>query len=327
MTVNITIIGMGKIGTSAGLALGKHTDQLNRIGHDIHPANARHAKNLGAVDKTSLNLPASVADADIVLLALPIDQIKDTLKYIAHDLKEGAVVMDTSPVKTAVAAWAKEYLLPNRYYVGLTPVINPEHMWNDKTGPDAAREDLFQKGLMGIVAPQGTIAAALKLATDLTTLLGAKPLYFDIVEVDSLMAATHLVPQLLAAGIVGATANQPGWDSGRKIAGAAYAQSSATLGSLDTPEAIAQASELSKAHVTRVLDNVIRKLVELKGYIEDGESSNLIRALQSADNARVDWLEKRLSGEWNEGPPTTDMPTSSDEMRRWVFGRRKDQDR
>ena len=34
MTVQITIIGMGQIGASIGLALGEHKDLFMRVGHD-----------------------------------------------------------------------------------------------------------------------------------------------------------------------------------------------------------------------------------------------------------------------------------------------------
>ena len=153
MAVQITIIGTGKIGTSIGLALAKHTDKLYRVGHDIHPEITRRAQKMGALDKVAYNLPGSVADADIVLLSLPIDQIHDTLKHITQDLKVGAVVMDTAPVKTAVAGWAKVLLLAGRYYVGLTPSINPKYILMEETGTDAGREDMFANSMMGIAAP------------------------------------------------------------------------------------------------------------------------------------------------------------------------------
>jgi hypothetical protein len=147
-----------------------------------------------------------------------------------------------------------------------------------------------------------------------------------MVEIDSLIAATHLVPQLLAAGLVDATSNQPGWDSGRKVAGAAYAQVSSSLGSVDTSESIAHAADLSKEHVLRVLNNVIRSLVDLKSEIENDNPDALKDQLVKIQEARLDWLEKRYTGEWDEGPPATDIPTSGDEMRRWIIGKRRESD-
>ena len=72
MSAQITIIGLGKIGTSIGLALADETDQLTRIGHDKSMETAKSAEKLGALDKVHLNLHASVENADIVILARSI---------------------------------------------------------------------------------------------------------------------------------------------------------------------------------------------------------------------------------------------------------------
>jgi len=128
MSVRITIIGLGQIGGSFGLALADQKELFLRVGHDKEPEVARLAQKLGAVDQVSINLPASVRDSDVILLALPIDQIRETIEIIAPDLKEDVVVLDTAPVKEVVTAWAKELLPTGRYYVGLTPVLNPSYL-------------------------------------------------------------------------------------------------------------------------------------------------------------------------------------------------------
>jgi prephenate dehydrogenase len=321
MTVKITIIGLGKIGTSVGMALSKHTNQLYRIGHDLHPENARRAQKIGAIDKVMYNLPSSVADADIVLLALPVDQIRETMEIIAPDLKDGAVVMDTSPVKQAVAAWAQEFLKPGRYYIGLSPTFNSLYLFDSEIGGDGAREDLFQKGVIGIVAPRGTSSAAIKLATDLVALIGARPLFMDIVEVDSLMAAVHLLPQLLSVSLANITVNQPGWLEGRKLAGALYAQTSSALATGDTPAALNQAIQFSQEHVTRLLDMLIEQLMTMREATQ-GTEVELIKKMNTAREGRGQWLEQRAEGEWQEQILQPEVPTAGSEMRRWFLGRR-----
>mgnify|MGYP001820849548 FL=1 len=109
-----------------------------------------------------INLPSAVEDADLVLLSLPMDQIHETLSVIAPELKPGAVVMDTGPVKEVVAGWALEMLPEERYYVGLTPVLNPEFLHGIESGVDAAHADLFRDGLVGIVSPPGVPSEAIK---------------------------------------------------------------------------------------------------------------------------------------------------------------------
>ncbi len=322
MTVKITIIGLGKIGTSVGLALAKHTSQLYRIGHDLHPEYARRAQKVGAIDKIMYNLPASVDDADVVLLALPVDQIRETMEIISPDLKDGAVVMDTSPNKQVVAGWAQEFLKPGRYYVGLCPAVNSQYLLAGEVGGDGAREDLFQKGSVGIVAPRGTASAAIKLATDLVALIGAKPMFMDIVEADSLMAAVHLLPQLLSGSLANITVNQPGWLEGRKLAGALFAQASSPLATGDTPEALKQAIQFSQEHVTRLIDRVIDQLMIAREVAQGGTDAPLVEKMKTAREGREQWLGQRVEGEWQEQITQPEAPTASSELKRWFFGKR-----
>ena len=150
MSVQISIIGLGQIGASVGLALADKTNLLRRVGYDRSSEVARRAEKMGALDKVEFNLPAAVRNADLVLLAVPMDQIRETLDLIAAELKEGAVVMDTAPVKSSVIAWTEEHLPLGRYYIGLTPVINPVYLLDAATGVEAAHADLFQSGVMAI---------------------------------------------------------------------------------------------------------------------------------------------------------------------------------
>jgi len=322
MAVRITIIGLGKIGTSVGLALEKHTSQLYRTGHDIHPENARRAQKMGAIDKIHYNLPSSVDGADIVLLALPIDQIRETLEIIAPDLKEGAVVIDTSPVKQTVAGWAQEFLKPGRYYVGLAPATHAQYLLETPNEAEGAQADMFEKSVIGIVAPRGTASAAIKLATDLVTLIGAQPLFMDIVEVDSLMAGVHLLPQLVSASLANVTINQPGWLEGRKLAGAVFAQTSSPLATGDTPEALTQAIQFSQEYITRLLDRLIEELTLLREAAQ-GADERVIEKMKTAREGREQWVSQRIQGEWQEELTQPEVPTATGEVRRWFMGQRR----
>lgn len=327
MTIKLTIVGLGQIGASIGLALAEQTDLLHRIGHDREPEKARQAKNLGAVDEVALNLPNSVQDADIVLLALPMDEIHATLDIIASVLKEGAVVMDTAPMKEVVSAWASELLPANRHYVGLTPVINPAYLHDPDKGLEAAHADLFKQGLIAIVAPARASSEAVKLAADLTRLLGATPLFADPLEMDGLMAATHLIPQLIAAALLNATVDQPGWREGRKVAGRAYAEATGPIVHLSEPKTLQTSVLLNRENVLRTLDGVIAALQTLRGDIHEDNGPALLERLKRARHSREIWWESRQSGKWvNEGEYSfgqDELPSSDIFSRLLRFGRRK----
>lgn len=298
MTVQLTIIGLGQIGASVGMALAKHSDKITRFGHDREPNIARQAHARGAVDKIFFNLPASVENSRFILLALPFDQVHETLKVIAPDLREGTVVMDTSPLKSKVAAWAKECLPPNCYYVGLTPAINPLYLNEEKDGVEAAHADLFSEGLMGIAAPQGTAGEAVKLATDLATLLGAKPYFFDLTESDGMMSALHVLPQLSAAALMNMLKDRPGWIDARKIAGGVFAKATLPVVCGDEEAALVETALQDPEKIIPVLDELIASLEAIKANISAQERGKLAEWVQGSREGRAKWWHERLSGDW-----------------------------
>jgi prephenate dehydrogenase len=316
MTVQITIVGLGQIGTSIGLALAGRQELIYRVGHDREIGIARQAEKMGALDKVVANLPAAVREADIVLLALPVDQIRDTLILIKEDLKSGAVVMDTSPTKQAVMNWAVELIPAERYYIGLMPAVNALYLHEAETGIDAAHADLFHNSLVGIVASPKTHSEAIKLAADLVKLLGAAPLFADLLEVDGLMVKTQILPQLIAAALLDITLEQPGWVEARKLAGKSYAQVTAPILIPTEARSLQAATMFNQMNVIRLLDELVASLQAMRVEIAGEDSGGFNRRLEHARYGREEWWNQRLADRWPENePPAVNAPTASE-----VFG-------
>jgi prephenate dehydrogenase len=328
MTIQFTILGLNQIGASMGLALGKLKDQVTRIGNDREPGLARQAEKMGAVDKLVVNLPSSVRNADVVILALPVDEIRDTIEVIAPDLKPGCVLVDTSPVQSAVAAWAKE-LLPDddRYFVSMTPSLNPVYMLDIGAGPDQAHADLFNKGVMIISSLPGTDESALVLAANLTAALGATPLFSDPIEADSLLAYCHQLPQLMAAALINATTGQSGWREARKLAGPDFAIASQPLGQFDQIKHPGQSALLNPVPVARMLDLVIDELGQMRDAIRAQDVESLEERMGNARHARAEWLTERHRAEWEtQSEKRPAMPTRGEMFGR-LFGIRPRKDK
>lgn len=316
MKKQILIIGLGQIGSSIGMALGEHTDVIERIGYDRDPDIARQSRNLGAVDEIVNNPGKAASKSDFILLSVPMDGIQEVMEEVVPQMKEGAVLMDTALVKRAVASWAKPLLPEGCSYVGLTPVINPEYLHIEKYGVDAASPDLFQNGLMAIAAPPGAGSAAIKVAADLTRLLGASPLFADLMEVDGLMTSTHVVPQLMGAALLNATVDQPGWREARKLAGRAYAEVSGPIEHLGEPGALASTVLLNRENVVRVLDSVIASLHGLRNDIAEEDAESLSDRLERAREGRNTWWKARQAADW----VTEEMPKVKTNAASDVFG-------
>jgi prephenate dehydrogenase len=314
MTVQITIIGTGMIGASIGLALGEQKDLFIRVGHDKDVRVANRAKDMGALDRLSINLPNSVENASVVILALPLDQIQETLKYIVADLQEDAVIMDTAPVKREVLGWMKELLPPKRYYVGLTPVLNPAYLDTAGSGVDAARADLFKDGLITILSPQGVPSEAIKLATDFSHLLGAEHLFIDPVEQDSMMASTRILPQLLAAVLLNTTVDQPGWYEARKLADRPFAVATSTMGLFGEADSLISQAISADEHLVRWIDSYMDNLYALRQQLAAKDTDNIRKELTQARAGREKWLQERNTANWaaTESAPNVELPSAKE---------------
>jgi prephenate dehydrogenase len=322
MSVQITIVGLGQIGSSIGLALKAHEVDVLRVGHDKDPQAGKEAQRMGAVDDVKYNLPASVRDAKIVILALPLAEVRETFKVIAPDLQEGTLVLDLAPAKTTVAAWAKELLPPERYYVGLSPAINPEYLHGIDFGVKSARADLFEKGLIVVNLPMGTPENVFNLTMELVRLLGALPLLMDTAEADGIYSGMHVLPQLVAAALLDMTVDRPGWQEARKLAGRPYAAVTAGVAYHDDILSLAETAIENRENVVRLLNAYITSLISLRDEIQDNDRDAVQSRLTGAWKGRVRWLDERVTAEWLKGEAQKiDAPSFGERVNQLLFGR------
>ncbi len=324
MSIQITVLGLGQIGTSIGLALASHKDQVLRMGSDSDPKVERAAAKLNAFDQVKHNLPAAVENADVVLLACPVDEIRDTLEIIAPELKAGTVVIDTSPLKVKVMEWARELLPPERYFISMTPTLNPECLEAPASGPETARADLFKNSLMVITNPADAVSDALQLANDLALLLGGTPYYADAWEVDGLLAAIHLLPRLLAVALTNAVTDQPGWQEGRKLAGKPFTVVTGPAQETDEIKSFGLAAMNNRQNTLRVLANLMAELETLSQALADQDGEALSKKIDHARQNRQAWWEQRRSANWGTIPRGEPLPTSGEVLGRLIgLGKRK----
>jgi prephenate dehydrogenase len=318
MTVQITILGLGQVGASIGLALAKAKDQVTRVGSDRDPDVSRHAQKLGAVEKIVFNLPSAVENADVVVLALPLEEVYDTLKAVALDLKPGVVVIDTSPAARQTTAWAKELLTePDRYFLTVTPTFSAQRLLDSDAGLPKA--DLFQDSLMTLTSPTGTDESAITLAENFVKLLGATPLISDPLEVDGLVSTVRLLPEVLAAALINAGLAQPGWAEARKLAGRPFALAGQTLEEAGSPRSLAQAAQANRENLTRLLDALTLELRDLRAELESDDLAPLQTRLEKAQKGHHTWWGQRWSGKWDANSKTPAMPTAGEVLGR-LFG-------
>ena len=135
----LSIVGTGLIGTSIALALKEaNINDLDIVGTDYSRDSRIGAQKSGGFDKIENRLLNAVKDADIVILAVPVMAMEETMTYIASDLKEGCIVTDVGSTKRVIAEWAASILPQNVDYVGGHPMAGKE-----THGPENADANLF----------------------------------------------------------------------------------------------------------------------------------------------------------------------------------------
>lgn len=300
----VSIVGLGLIGSSIGLALRKADVTSAVIGHDSRRAAANEAKRIGAVDKADWNLISACEEADLVILAAPIRAIEESLKVLGPNLRPGCVVLDTASVKEPVMAWAAASLPEQVHFVGGNPILSKAT--RGQWGVENARADLFGGALFCLVPAPETDPEAIQLVSNMASILGAKPLFMDAVEHDGLLAAVEHLPSLLSLAMLETVIDQPAWRELRKVAGPAFESST----QLVTANSVAHSdlSVFNRENVVRWIDAMCASLGSLREVLSEGEVDPLDDRLLHALEERQKWLHDRGEAMWYEGPDT-EMPT------------------
>jgi prephenate dehydrogenase len=320
MTTQIAIIGLGQIGASIGLALKKNKAPVSIIGFDKNIGVEKASVTLGVIDEAR-RLPGAVRDADIVLLCLPLAEIKETLKLIGPALKEKAVVMDTAPIKSGLFESVKKYIPYGRFYLGLLPALAPDFFASSESGLNAADAKLFQRTVMVVDAPPGTPLEVEQIAFDFIKLLGARPMHSDFTESDGWMTSVHLLPQLAAMAVLDATVDNQGWQDARKFAGRPFAGVTGGLAYYDDAASLKEQALASRMSVIHALDVLMASLKGLRDDLEKNDDKSVAERLDYSFAARERWLDERGAAEWlKEGGDTLELPDASEQIRHMLFG-------
>ena len=104
----ITIIGVGLIGGSLGMAIKKHNLAQEVVGLSHRHSSLVYALKNKAIDRAFHDIKKAVSDADLVILATPVNTIVNLLPTINRYLKRGCIVTDVGSTKVAIVETAEK---------------------------------------------------------------------------------------------------------------------------------------------------------------------------------------------------------------------------
>ncbi|HKD37385.1 MAG TPA: prephenate dehydrogenase [Pirellulales bacterium] len=274
MYKTVTIVGVGLIGGSIGLALRERELAERVIGVGHRAVSLRKAKQVGAVDETTQRLDRGVADADLVVVATPIASIVDQIRAAASACRPDTLITDAGSTKAAIVSSLNGALTDGVRFVGSHPLAGSE-----KSGPDAATASLFDGRIVVVTPARTTPKAAAADVADFWSALGATVFMMSPEQHDAALASTSHLPHLVASLLAGVTpkADLPltatGWEDTTRVAAG-------------DPALWTQIFMDNRANVLKSLARFEKTMQKAKAAIERGDAKTLQRLLAEAKAIR-----------------------------------------
>lgn len=330
MAQQVTIIGLGLIGGSIGLALKRwsreNSEALHIVGFDQEVGNQNKARKMGAIDDSEWSLSKAVANADIVIVATPVQAMQEIFSDIAEDLKPGAIVTDTGSTKVDVIEWAKA--LPTTVsFVGGHPMAGKAESL------DAADANLFQ-GATWVICPAVTASEdAIRNVLGIVAATGAESYFVDPAEHDSYVAGVSHLPFISAISLINAVTRDTSWRDMRTLASSGLKDT--TRLALGSPEMHRDIVLTNREAIIRWIDRYTDELQSLKSELMSGDedlAESLLNAFENAQDqrAKLELPVQRSDEAMTESQRDVGKDGFGDQMSRMFFGgfrRRKGDDK
>jgi prephenate dehydrogenase len=271
----VAIVGVGLIGGSIGLALRKRGLAQKVTGIGRKKSSLDKALTVGAIDSATTEFTEGVADAEVIIVATPVDAIAEHVCLAAAAAPRAKLITDAGSTKGLICEQV-ESRLPE----GAIPFVGSHPLAGDhRTGPEFSREDLLEGKTVVITPTKATLAEALENGREFWQSLGAMVHVMSPQEHDEALATTSHLPHLVASALAKCTPQE-------------YLPLSAT-GWADTTRVAAGDAELwmqifhqNSAAMLPAIDRLIAQLTEMRSLIAVGKWTSLQETLREAKRIR-----------------------------------------
>ena len=271
---HVTIIGVGLVGGSIGLALKARNRRVRVAGVGRRRESLQEALKVGAIDTAHLDATQAVPRSDLVILATPVGAFETHLRAIAGVLAKGAVVTDVGSTKAQVVRTAERILGRGGPFVGSHPMAGSE-----RRGVAFARADLLAGATCIVTPTPGTPRRLLRRVENLWRDLGMRTLRMSPAAHDRALARVSHLPHVLSGLLV----NLPR-DSDLGVAATGF-RDMARLAAGD-PEMWRDVIMTNRRAILDALDEFDESLMHLRDLIELGDARGIQRFLSAAKKRR-----------------------------------------
>ncbi len=262
----VAILGLGLMGGSLAAALRAKRSVGRVIGVARRAETIEEAVALGFIDEGTRDAATGIADADLVVLATPVQTTLTLLQELAPRFRAGSVVSDVGSTKADVVA-AMSSLPPGVHPIGGHPMCGKE-----AAGLSAAEPDLFEGKVYVLTPLERTPPEATQTMQSLAEAVGARCVIVDAARHDRLVAAISHLPYVVAACLVAAAEDAGPDPLIWELAASGFRDTSRLAASETT-----MMRDILLTNHTNVLDLIDlfgRRLAEMRADLQDAARGN-----------------------------------------------------
>ncbi|GKV65686.1 MULTISPECIES: prephenate dehydrogenase [unclassified Sporosarcina] len=203
MKTTVSIIGLGLIGGSLGLALKRNPD-VHVTGFDRSYATADEAFRRGIIDTVAPSAKSACEQADFVIFATPVNTTVALFEEAVNwNFRENAIVSDTGSTKKPIMQAAEALKKKGIHFIGGHPMAG-----SHKSGVSAALEHLFENAYYILTPADSTTEEQITRLENVLESTKAKLIVLQAEEHDRMTAIISHFPHIVASSLVGRLAAQ-----------------------------------------------------------------------------------------------------------------------
>jgi prephenate dehydrogenase len=285
----ITIIGVGLLGGSIGLAAKKRRVAREIAGFVRRQKSIAECEKFGATDFATTDLLAAVSNSDLIILCTPLAQMAAITKRFLPALKRGAIVTDVGSVKCDVVRELESLVQKSgAHFVGGHPMAGAE-----KTGVAAARADLFVDAVCVLTPTKKTNLAALEKLEQFWKSLGARVLKMDAAQHDLLVSRSSHLPHVVATTLANLVLNPA--NPKQQAALCANGFRDTTRIASGSPEMWRDIALANRKNLSRSLDAFISDLQKFQRILKKSDAKAVSKFFATAKSRRDNWCASSAS--------------------------------
>lgn len=280
----ITLIGVGLLGGSLGLAIKRHRLADRVEGFVRRQASVDECVEAGVVDHATRDLLGAVRDADLVVFCTPLSQMKELAAAMLPALKRNAIVTDVGSVKGSVVRDLEGVIRGGGgSFLGSHPMAG-----SHKTGVGAAKVGLFEGAMCVITPTPRTAPEAIGALETFWTAVGCRLLRLTPELHDEFVGRSSHLPHVVAAELANYVLS-PAHSREQALLCASGFRDTTRIAS-GSPEMWRDIAMANRKNLARVIGVFVEDLQEFQLALENGDPKTVHDFFEKARERREAWL-------------------------------------